>query len=163
MKVGRGMKLIRMLRIALVVLATLGTSNGQSQWQRLTNLPPVNVGAMLLLTDGTVIAHEENDKFGNFATRNWYRLTPDINGSYVNGTWSQIAPLPSGYMPLFFGSALLPDGRVSVEGGEDNGNNGEVSLGAIYDPVADAWTSVNPPANGTQLAMPRRWFWMTGP
>ena len=28
-------------------------------------------------------------------TQNWYKLTPDSNGSYVNGTWSKIASMPS--------------------------------------------------------------------
>src|SRR5215469_8508806 len=40
----------------------------------------------LLLTDGTVIIHNANQS-------DWWRLTPDINGSYVNGTWSQFASL----------------------------------------------------------------------
>ncbi len=119
----------------------------QSPWTRTTNNPPVNLGTMLLLTDGTVIAHEENDQSGNVATTNWYKLTPDINGSYINGTWSQIASLPTGYGPLFFGSAVLPDGRVVVEGGEYNQyGGGFTNLGAIYDPVANAWTSVSPPS-----------------
>ncbi len=39
----------------------------------------------LLLTDGTVI-------FSDCGTLgHWNKLTPDITGSYVNGTWSQIA------------------------------------------------------------------------
>jgi hypothetical protein len=125
----------------------------QSPWTRTTNNPPVNLGATLLLTDGTVIAHEENDVQGNYATRNWYKLTPDINGSYINGTWSPIAPLPVGYGPMAFGSAVLPDGRVIVEGGEFNqyGRYGYTNLGAIYDPVANAWTSVNPPTGWTSI------------
>jgi hypothetical protein len=117
-----------------------------SPWTRTTNNPPVNLGTALLLTDGTVIAHEENDQNNNVATRAWYKLTPDINGSYINGTWSAIAQLPVGYGPLFFGSAVLPDGRVVVEGGEYNQYGGGFSrLGAIYDPVADTWTSVTAP------------------
>lgn len=117
-----------------------------SPWTRTTNNPPVNLGTTLLLTDGTVIAHEENDQNNNVATRAWYKLTPDINGSYINGTWSQIASLPVGYGPLFFGSAVLPDGRVVVEGGEYNQYGGGFTrLGAIYDPVADTWTSVTAP------------------
>jgi hypothetical protein len=123
-----------------------------SPWTRTINNPPVNLGTILLLTDGTVIAHEENDQSGNVATRNWYKLTPDINGSYVNGTWSPIAPLPVGYGPLFFGSAVLPDGRVVVEGGEYNQYGGGFTrLGAIYDPVADAWTSVTPPTGWNSI------------
>jgi hypothetical protein len=125
---------------------------GQSSWTRTTNNPPVNLGTILLLTDGTVIAHEENDQNNNVATRNWYKLMPDINGSYVNGTWSPIAPLPVGYGPLFFGSAVLPDGRVVVEGGEYNQYGGGFTrLGAIYDPVADAWTSVTAPTGWNSI------------
>ena len=124
----------------------------QSQWARTTNNPPVNLGTILLLTDGTVIAHEENDQSGNVATLNWYKLTPDINGSYINGTWSQIAPLPVGYGPLFFGSAVLPDGRVVVEGGEYNQyGGGFTKLGAIYDPVANTWTSVTAPTGWNSI------------
>ena len=124
----------------------------QSPWTRTTNNPPVNLGTILLLTDGTVIAHEENDQSNNVATRNWYKLTPDINGSYINGTWSPIAPLPVGYGPLFFGSAVLPDGRVVVEGGEYNQYGGGFTrLGAIYDPVADAWTSVTAPTGWNSI------------
>ena len=114
------MKLLRILGTGLLIVGTVVGATAQSQWQRLTHNPPVNVGAILQLTDGTVIAHEENDQNGNVATLAWYKLTPDINGSYVNGTWSQIASLPTGYGPLFFGSAVLPDGRVVVEGGEYN-------------------------------------------
>src|SRR4029077_16430122 len=93
---------------------------GPSHWTRTTHNPPVNVGTALLLTDGTVIAHEESDLQGNVATNRWYKLTPDINGSYINGTWSQIASMASNYGPLFFASSVLPDGRVVVEGGEYN-------------------------------------------
>jgi hypothetical protein len=110
-------------------------------WQALTNAPPVDgLSAPLLLTDGTVILH-------NQSTPDWYRLTPDSTGSYLNGTWSQIASLPSGYAPLYFASAVLPDGRVMMNGGEYNfGTPVWSTLGAIYDPTADAWTSVSPPS-----------------
>lgn len=75
-----------------------------------------------------------------------WRLTPDINGSYVNGTWSQLASLPDGYTPLFYASAVLPDGRVIFEGGEyDLVNYIWSNQGAIYDPIANSWTSISPP------------------
>ena len=45
--------------------------------------------AALLLTDGTVIINEQ-------CGSQWFRLTPDINGSFQNGSWSQIASLPTG-------------------------------------------------------------------
>ena len=101
--------------------------------------PCFGPGTALLLTDGTVMAQGSGGG-------NWYRLTPDNTGSYKNGTWSQLASLPAGYGPLYFASAVLPDGRVIVEGGEYNffvpENN---TRGAIYDPTADTWTSVAPP------------------
>lgn len=121
-------------------------------WTKATNAPPVSVGAMLLLTDGRVLVHSEPNCtgcIGNYS--NWYTLTPDITGSYVDGTWTQVASLPSGYEPLFFGSAVLPDGKVVVQGGEYNCPNGSCgngvwqSAGAIYDPVANTWTSTTPP------------------
>jgi hypothetical protein len=104
--------------------------------------PNYALGNPLLLTDGTVIIHVGQ-------SQTWYRLSPDINGSYVNGSVSTIAPLPSGYGPLYFASAVLPDGRVIAEGGEYNiscNTNIWTSLGAIYDPVTDTWTSVSPPS-----------------
>ncbi len=120
-------------------------------WTKGTNTPPASVGAMLLLTDGRVLVHSEPNCTGckgNYA--NWYTLTPDANGSYANGTWKQVASMPSGYAPLFFGSAVLKDGKVVVQGGEYNCTSscGAVwqSLGALYDPAANTWTSTTPPA-----------------
>ena len=145
------MKLLRVLPFAAMLLCP-AIASAQSPWTRTTHNPPANLGTILLLTNGTVIAHEESDLTGNLATRNWYKLTPDINGSYINGTWSQIAPLPSGYGPLFFGSAVLPDGRVVVEGGEYNQyGSGFTALGAIYNPVTNVWTNVNPPSGWTGI------------
>lgn len=102
----------------------------------------------LLLTDGTVIAQVS-------CTANWYKFTPDNTGSYINGTWAAIASLPSGYAPRFAGSAVLPDGRVIVEGGEYNNSGGcnavWTTKGAIYDPVANTWASVTPPSGWTTI------------
>jgi len=124
--------------LSLFVLA-LGTASAQT-WTPLVNQPPFAAGNPLLLTDGTVIAH-------NTCAPDWWRLTPDSSGSYVNGTWSQIASLPNGYGPLYFASAVLPDGRVIVEGGEYNFCSAVwTNLGAIYDPVSDSWKSVDPPS-----------------
>lgn len=103
--------------------------------------PCFDPGTALLLTDGTVMVQ------GTFSG-NWYRLSPDGSGSYINGTWSQLASLPSGYAPLYFASAVLPDGRVIVEGGEFNfavNPLTSTNLGAIYSPVSDEWTPVAPP------------------
>ena len=121
-----------------------------SQWTPLTNQlctgtnPCFPAGVTMLLTDGTVIVHEEQDG----GERNWYKLTPDAFGSYVNGTWSQLASIPANlnYAPLFFGSQVIADGRLTVIGGEYNFDNPVwTTQGAIYDPVANSWTNVPPP------------------
>ena len=124
---------------------------GPSPWRALTHAPPFVPGTMLLASDGTVLVHEEPETGG---TSSWYRLTPDAKGNYFDGTWSKIAPMPSGYAPLYFASAILPDGRMIVEGGEYNGSNPNgvwTSKGAIYDPVTDSWRSVAPPPGWTNI------------
>ena len=99
--------------------ALLPTASAASPWQLLNNQPPVldyadcGPGTPLLLTDGTVMLADKG-------CQDWWKLTPDTFGSYVNGTWTQLASLPAGYSPLYHGSAVLPDGRVIIEGGEYN-------------------------------------------
>ncbi|HEY1768754.1 MAG TPA: hypothetical protein VGG02_00685 [Chthoniobacterales bacterium] len=146
---------------SVVVVATAGTlaqsvfaqSSGMSareeaatsKWTKLTNQPPFHTDTGLLLTDGTVMMHEYGDS-------NWWRLTPDINGSYLNGTWSQLAAMSSNYGPLYFASAVLKDGTVLVEGGEYNHlQQVETTLGAFYNPVANTWTNVNPPSGWSTI------------
>jgi hypothetical protein len=143
------MKLWRMLGFAALVLCVAVTLASAQSWQPLTNQPSFTAGAALLLTDGTVMVHHEG---ANNGYSEWYKLTPDINGSYVNGTWSQMASLASNYGPLFFGSAVLPDGRLIIEGGEQNfANYVWTNMGAIYDPLANVWTPVNPPSGWSTI------------
>jgi hypothetical protein len=134
---------------ALTAWMTPASAQAQNgRWGRLTNQPTFMCDTALLLTDGTVMVHEYGDQTMN----NWWRLTPDINGSYLNGTWSQLASMQSSYGPLYFASAVLPDGRVIVEGGEYNFLNfAETNQGAIYDPVTNVWTPVNPPFGWPQI------------
>jgi hypothetical protein len=80
-------------------------------WSPLTHQPTFGAGTMLLLTDGTVMCQ-------NSGTNQWWKLTPDINGNYVNGAWAALANGPNA--PLYFASAVLRDGRVFVAGGEYN-------------------------------------------
>ena len=145
------MKLLRMLGIALVALAAVGVASAQS-WTPVTALPGSfgGAGAMALLTDGRVLVHDESGNSGTWG--NWWTLTPDINGNYATGTWTQVATMPSGYGPLYFGSAVLPDGRYIAEGGEYNlGRDAWTTKGAIYDPVANSWTSVTPPSGWASI------------
>jgi hypothetical protein len=141
------MKTLRMLGIALVACLALAGIASAQKWQSLKHPPTFFTDTALLLTDGTVIVHE-------VCSSNWHRLTPDRTGSYVNGTWSKIASMPSDYAPLYFASEVLPDGRVLVQGGEYNDTNcdpAETPLGAIYDPTKDKWTNVNPPSGWGEI------------
>src|SRR5882762_11345218 len=151
------MRALRMLAgTSAVLIVAAGIATCQT-WQPLTHQPSFSPGAVLLLTDGTVLAHSEPNCLNCTSTdySSWYKLTPDSSGSYVNGTWSQVAS-PAGYAPLYFGSAVLPDGRVVVEGGEYDCSSGTCNAawtnqGAIYDPVKNVWTSVAPPAGWTTI------------
>ena len=139
------MKLKRMLGSALLVLIAWGTSAVAQSWQPLAHQPTFSASTALLLTDGTVLVQQ-------YIGRQIWRLTPDNTGSYVNGTWSQLASLPTNYAPLYYGSAVLSDGRVIFEGGEYNfGQFAETNLGAIYDPVTNKWTPVAPPSGWTSI------------
>jgi hypothetical protein len=125
-------------------------------WTPTTNPPPASgMSNPMVLTDGTVVMYAT-------CTGNWYRLTPDPNSTYyntyINGTWTTIASLPSGYQPRFFASAVLPDGRFIVEGGEYNNPvdgchtpSADTTLGAIYDPLTNHWTAVTPPSGWAKI------------
>jgi hypothetical protein len=140
------MKLLPTLGTLLVVgFALVGTANAQ-RWQTLKHPPTFYTDTALLLTDGRAMVHE-------LLSRNWWALQPDQTGSYVNGTWKKLADLASDYAPLYFASQVLSDGRVLVEGGEYNFLGGfESKLGAIYDPVKNEWTRVDPPNGWTVIS-----------
>jgi len=117
-------------------------------WQPLTNQPTFNASTMLLLTDGTVMCFDEGAASGG--TPNVWQLTPDAFGDYTQGTWSQLASLP--HAPLFFATAVLRDGRVFRAGGEyDNGVNVDLLAAEIFDPLANAWTSLPTPDGWTKI------------
>jgi hypothetical protein len=128
------------------MLVCIGTQ--AQKWTPLKNQPTFMTGGAgpgLLMGDGTVLVH---DACGT----DWWRLTPDNTGSYVNGTWKEIAQMQSGYMPLYFSSAVLPDGRLIVEGGEYNNCSADwTTEGSIYDPVKNEWTSMAPPSGWTTI------------
>ena len=120
-------------------------AKGSSPWSALANPPPFTPEAMLVTTNGTVMVQQ-------YQTGNWWRLTPSKSGSYVEGTWSHMGSLPTGYAPEYYGSAVLPDGRVVIMGGEYNGAGGPpADHGAIYNPVTNKWARVNPPAGWTGI------------
>ena len=110
---------------------------------------PAAPGALaLLLTDGSIMMQSVND------AAVFYSLKPDAMGSYVNGTWHQLASPPAGYAPYAGSEVVLADGRVLFVGGEYNQNqyqlpfapSGLTNMSAVYDPVTDSWAMIAPPA-----------------
>ena len=139
------MKMSRLLQITLVACLALSGIASAQKWQNLKHPPTFQTDTAVLLTDGRAMVHEYNSP-------KWWALSPDRTGSYVNGTWKQLGSMPSDYAPLYFASQVLPDGRVLVEGGEYNFlSQDETNLGAIYDPLTNKWTNVNPPANWSDI------------
>ncbi|MFY9718108.1 MAG: hypothetical protein WAK16_00560, partial [Candidatus Cybelea sp.] len=110
---------------------------------RAKSQPPDFMQMAYLMTDGSILTQ------GNSTWSSWYRYVPDASGNYANGTWSQVASLPTGYAPSAFASDVLADGRLAIIGGEYNipGNYDLqlVSLGAIYDPVKNTWKNFRHP------------------
>jgi len=115
--------------------ATAAPSGGT--WTPLTRQAPDFTGTMLLLTDGTVMVQ------GYSPGNNWMRLTPDATGSYVNGTWSNRAPMS---IPrLYFASHVLQSGNVWVLGGEYAGFGLPAvwtNTGERYNTLTNTWSPI---------------------
>lgn len=109
-------------------------------WSPVTAIAPhANHGVMLLLSDGTVMCHSSSGGADGNGTL-WDRLTPDVNGSYINGTWSTTAPMID--TRLFFSSQVLKDGRVYVAGGEYGTG---LQKAETYNPLTNTWTAAPSP------------------
>ncbi len=141
MKVFRTLAFVLPSLLAWSLIASSQEPASSPEWVNLKNKPTFKVDTALLLTDGTVMVHQ-------YLSPNWRRLTPSKTGSYIDGTWSAMASMPSDYGPLYFGSAVLADGNVVVEGGEYNLNQGgvETNLGAFYNSTTDTWTPITAPS-----------------
>ena len=110
-------------------------------WTPLVNPVPNGDGAItqILLSDGTVMVQGGADN----ASNTWYALSPDASGSYINGTWSQLAS--SNVQRLFAPMNILPNGNVFLMGGEYSGPNTDATFnntGEIFNPVTDKWTNI---------------------
>jgi hypothetical protein len=128
-----------------VVRPSVQSNGTRSPWTKVIQEPGFVLGSNggagnpMLMTDGTVLVQDAG-------AQDWWRLTPDRYGSYANGSWKQVASLPADYSPLYHSSAVLPDGRLIIMGGEYNFFvPAWTPLGAIYDPLADTWTPVATP------------------
>ena len=146
----RATKSLRSLGLALGVLSILpGAAHAQS-WQSFTPFVPFSPTNCLLLTDGTVMCQSVH-------TPNWWKLTPDKFGNYVNGTWTRLASMPADYGPTYFASAVLADGRVVVMGGEYNlctvtsCNVANTNKGALYSPATNTWTPLAAPVGWANI------------
>jgi len=112
-------------------------------WTVIAHRLPHGDGAqtMMLLTDGTVLVHGG----AGYASRVFYELTPNSQGSYVHGSWRRLPRMK--LARLYYTSDVLPSGNVLVLGGEYSGPYSaqtETNGGEICDPVARTWTKIAP-------------------
>ena len=89
----------------------------------------------MVLSDGTILTDN--------GSGNCCRLTPDSHGSYLNGTWAQVASMNNSR--LFFASVVLTNGNVFVAGGEYGAGRRHAEW---YDPLNNAWTKIPDPLPG---------------
>ena len=118
--------------LAILLFCFLASHCEASGWRKLTNpIPGGGTGTTLQLTDGTVMVLSSDNQ-------TWARLSPDSAGSFANGTWTVTRPMS--IKRLYFGSNVMPNGKVFVLGGEYSGYGGWTNTGEIYDPIQDSWT-----------------------
>jgi hypothetical protein len=106
-------------------------SNGT--WTRLTRNCPEDAETAVLLTDGSVLVKS----YDNF--QHYWKLTPDANFSYQNGTWSRLADAPNGV--LYGPTEVMKNGKVFIAGGEYLWNINDNNTCEVYDPVMNRWTT----------------------
>lgn len=125
----------RYLLLAVVTLSLIvcRQANAVGSWVPLANTLGTNGGHMMLLSDATVMVQ-------NGTSERWFALTPDANGNYVNGTWSNLPSMT--YSRDFYASVVLPDGRVLVAGGEHPNGGSQRTNSEIYnpDPAINHWS-----------------------
>jgi hypothetical protein len=152
--------------IAVPFVAQAGT------WLPLNNQPPMpditdpqtnaflsegGAAFPMLLTDGSVIVRNLNSQQVHANSR-VLKLTPDQNGSYLNGSWSEIASMP--YIPTGNAQAVLADGRVVIEGDEFTGVNLDFTL---CSPLRSLLISIHRGRSSllTPSVTPPAWYWQT--
>jgi len=111
---------------AAVARASLTAPPAAGTWTALSTAWPVDANIMLT-TDGSLIGFASS-------TGAVYRLAPTSAGLYDTSTWTALASMHD--PRLYFGSHVLPDGRVFVVGGEYGTGQGK---GEVYDPIANTW------------------------
>src|SRR5215472_11185846 len=126
---------------ALSLIAGLLVASPATQaatWAKVNNPAPSSIQIMVQMTDGTILVQSYNGQ-------TWMKLTRDIHGSYINGTWSVLAPALT--PRIYFASQVLPNGKFWLIGGEYTGPGllaNWSNTAEIYDPVANTWTTAAP-------------------
>lgn len=144
-----------LLALAVNMQFAYAQSDSYGSWEPMVNPVPLNADTPLLLTDGSIAVQD-------YGTANWWRLVPDQYGSYKNGTWVSMGSMPTisqayPYAPYDYCSAVLPDGRLIVEGGEytydttGKATGTETNQGAIWDWRTNTWTALTPPTGYTRI------------
>jgi len=131
----RRLSLTALLGLVLAIGLVAPRAHASGAWSPLLHSPPSGLNNSLLLSDGTVMCGDGN--------QNWYRLTPDVHGNYINGTWSTMAAMHD--TRLFYASQVLTNGNVFVCGGEYGSGKGRAE---VYDPKANIWTMAPLPGIG---------------
>jgi hypothetical protein len=126
-----------------------GSGVDTAMWSTVANAP-AGLRLCLLLTDASVMCQ---------AAQDWYRLTPSLSGSYIDGMWNLYTSFPASYIPDDYASAVLADGRVAIIGGEDTVVNGSFTftlsnMGMIFDPATQVWQELQPPRS---TGSPNHW------
>src|SRR6266704_2928795 len=121
--------------VGLTLLLTLHKSIAAGTWASMATAPPLGVNHAMVLSDGTIYTDNGNGQC--------LRLTPDIHGSYRNGTWTHLSTM--NYGRLFFASAVLTNGNVFVAGGEYGSGRRHAEL---FDPLNNVWTKIPDPLPG---------------
>ena len=121
----------------------------KNQYPGTTDADPsisAGISSSFLLTDGSLIV------FPNSGTNKLYKLSPDSNGSYVNGVWSYLTTFPDykgkPFSPDAFATGVMADGKVIFCGGETNAYDGSVvesNLCTLYDPVSNTFKNFDFP------------------
>lgn len=81
----KGSCILSKLLTAAVVSLVMSLPSLAQMLTPLVSQPKDGIDLAFLMTDGTVVAQDYINP------ERWWKLTPDINGSYVNGTWHRLA------------------------------------------------------------------------
>ncbi|HWZ94754.1 MAG TPA: hypothetical protein VNW30_06130, partial [Opitutaceae bacterium] len=135
---------MKLLVVGVLLAASCWRAEASGTWIPLVHPAPEAVVRMLLLTDGTVIANAGTADSNSINSTKWWRLTPDIHGSYVNGTWSLLSSM--NYARLYYASQVLPNGDIFIAGGEYGAQGlGDAAAGTtaeVWNSQANIWSYV---------------------